>query len=260
MLRTTSSRLVGSRYVSYAPSLAALQQHVRQFSASKKQLSSDPQGGDGDGSNSDAPKCEPELQSTTEKVGSEHIAAASKVPLPSTNNSKNVVWPSRVLGPLTKLDRRFLLPGTVGLADEYLTSLAKSTNAPSRPPAAEVSKQFGSTVEYRTYRDINEELVSLSDEDRRARAIEEANEALGADGEAAPRSRLLECVAHDCPRLLRHDFQPLFTNRNLLIEQNVTLVTLTQRTETDMTTWSRIVAQERELLLDTVSFASTGTC
>lgn len=59
---------------------------------------------------------------------------------------------------------------------------------------------------------------------------------------------LLECVAQDCPSIMRKDFQDLFPDRDLS-KDNFTIITLSQKTENDMTAWNETVEEERELLL-----------
>ncbi|KFM80771.1 Methylmalonic aciduria and homocystinuria type D protein, mitochondrial, partial [Stegodyphus mimosarum] len=57
----------------------------------------------------------------------------------------------------------------------------------------------------------------------------------------------IDCVAHDCPVLLRKDFADLFPNRNLN-NDNLTVLTLCQKTENDMSSWSEDAEVERETL------------
>ena len=48
------------------------------------------------------------------------------------------------------------------------------------------------------------------------------------------------------------DFQDLFPDRDLS-KDNFTIITLSQKTENDMTAWNETVEEERELLLKNVS-------
>ncbi|XP_035211774.1 cobalamin trafficking protein CblD-like [Stegodyphus dumicola] len=57
----------------------------------------------------------------------------------------------------------------------------------------------------------------------------------------------IDCAAHDCPVLLKKDFADLFPNRNLS-NDNLTVLTLCQKTENDMSSWSEDAEVEREEL------------
>ncbi|KAL5007238.1 hypothetical protein ScPMuIL_016044 [Solemya velum] len=59
---------------------------------------------------------------------------------------------------------------------------------------------------------------------------------------------LLECVAQECPQILRKDFADLFPNTNIM-DGSFTVITISQKTESDMTSWSPDVDAEREELL-----------
>lgn len=59
---------------------------------------------------------------------------------------------------------------------------------------------------------------------------------------------LLECVAQDCSKSFCKDFQGLFPDRDLSAD-DLTVITLSQKTENDMTSWSDAVEEERESLL-----------
>lgn len=59
---------------------------------------------------------------------------------------------------------------------------------------------------------------------------------------------ILECKAQDCPDLLKKDFQDLFPARNIQ-DDSLTVITLTHKTEHDMTYWSEEMDIEREEII-----------
>lgn len=74
-------------------------------------------------------------------------------------------------------------------------------------------------------------------------------------------SHSLECVAHNCPQLMIKDFCQLFpvtsyTRPDLL--NNLTVVTLCQKTENDMSEWNQLVDSEREQMIR--AFISIAKC
>jgi len=69
----------------------------------------------------------------------------------------------------------------------------------------------------------------------------------------------LECVAQELPIVLRKDFQDLFPDRQL-DSDNLTVITLSQRTQNDMTSWSDEVANEREVLLESFISGASDIC
>lgn len=59
---------------------------------------------------------------------------------------------------------------------------------------------------------------------------------------------MLECVAQQCPELMRKDFKALFPERDMQ-EGALTVITLSQKTQHDMSGWSPDVEEERTELL-----------
>lgn len=59
----------------------------------------------------------------------------------------------------------------------------------------------------------------------------------------------LYCEAHECPLLLVKDFQELFPHTSVNLSDGLTVLTIVQKTENDMSNWSREIEKEREKLL-----------
>lgn len=160
-----------------------------------------------------------------------------------------VVWPDPAWGPLCPVNGRFPLPGRVGLA-----SNAQSHQQP--PPEIPLD-------------DYDDALITLpSQPAERHFAVlvhylkKEAqfNMKEFMPEEETPRPKdLLECAAFDCPQILRKDFADLFPDRNTM-EGPFTVLTLSQHTQNDMSTWSMDVETEREELLETFMHGAMEIC
>jgi hypothetical protein len=70
---------------------------------------------------------------------------------------------------------------------------------------------------------------------------------------------LLECIAQEIPNAVQKDFSDLFPDRDLGAG-DLTVITLSQRTEHDMTSWSTEVETEREELLGNFIAGATDIC
>lgn len=127
-------------------------------------------------------------------------------------------------------DLRVPLPGNVGVVP---IDFGVTPVAPERPKACDVlSRETNSD----RYHNILAQFLSPPEE--------LLNEAFG--GVPGPPT-ILECIAQDCPDLMKKDFQDLFPARNIFGDP-LTVITLTQKTDNDMTYWSEDVDIEREEL------------
>ena len=63
----------------------------------------------------------------------------------------------------------------------------------------------------------------------------------------------VECSIQECPKFIKKSFNDLFPNRVFQNEDNLTVITVSQRTQNDMTVWSEEVENERETLFEVVS-------
>ena len=76
---------------------------------------------------------------------------------------------------------------------------------------------------------------------------EEEREVIQGDNSA------VECVVQDCPSFLCAGLMQLFPDVSLSPE-NLRVITISERTNNDMTSWSQDVEQEREELMEHVSW------
>lgn len=155
-------------------------------------------------------------------------------------------WPNSQLGPLNPRDRHFPLPGLVGTATPQQHQLAA-------PPVQ--------------HRDVDLLTAELPEERRISilhqylhTAEELEQKELGEDllGEPSPFD-VLECVAQQCPALLKKDFQELFPDRDFN-QDEVSVITISQKTNSDMIAWSIDMEDEREELMEHFVNASQEIC
>uniref|UniRef100_A0A3P9ITX0 NID domain-containing protein n=1 Tax=Oryzias latipes TaxID=8090 RepID=A0A3P9ITX0_ORYLA len=100
------------------------------------------------------------------------------------------------------------------------------------------------------------------------RSSDEDHRGLCDGGHAAPPHRVpsadcflgglgVECAVQSCPSALKKDFRSMFPEERL---SDLTVVTVTQRTRNDMTSWSAQVEQERLEKLDQFVLGATEIC
>jgi len=163
-----------------------------------------------------------------------------------------VVWPDPALGPFSSVDRRFPMPGNVGVVDRGESHQQALAIDPHLDPLITLPSQpeerhFAVLAHYFT-KDM-----------QRASAEQDAQQGFVPEEEVPRASDLLECAAHDCPKILRKDFADLFPDRNTM-EGPFTVITLSQRTTNDMSMWSMEVEEERQSLLDTFMIGASEIC
>ncbi|XP_024143029.1 cobalamin trafficking protein CblD [Oryzias melastigma] len=72
-----------------------------------------------------------------------------------------------------------------------------------------------------------------------------------------PGGQGVECAVQSCPSLLKKDFRSMFPEERL---SELTVVSVTQRTQNDMTAWSAQVEQERLEMLDKFILGASEIC
>ncbi|KAI5628567.1 methylmalonic aciduria and homocystinuria type D protein, mitochondrial [Silurus asotus] len=148
------------------------------------------------------------------------------------------VWPDETMGPFGPQDKRFQLPGNVGFARQLeestpdhksgpvLTALSDLLTAPSNTERHEfILAQFITELQENT-------------EGSTAHRVDSTEHYFD-------QSRV-ECAIQSCPELLKKDFASMFPEAP---SSSMMVLTVTQRTDNDMTAWSEEVDQEREQLL-----------
>lgn len=148
------------------------------------------------------------------------------------------VWPDESMGPFGPQDQRFQLPGNVGFDChlEGLTGKKKSLGHKIVPdvlssPSSSDRHEFILTQFIGEFLDKDEAALSQN--------IDGAEQYFD--------NSSVECAIQSCPELLRKDFQSMFPEAP---SSGMMVVTVTQKTQNDMTAWCADVEQEREEMLD----------
>lgn len=158
------------------------------------------------------------------------------------------LWLDTKLGPLAAQDPRFPLPGNVGLGAQLKP---QQPEIPSPSAGPDVLTQPLPSDRHAIVWAYYVQAVSEAQSDSE---IKEAYHALRNHPTA------LECIAQECPDTLRKGFNELFPNNNVNSEGKLTVVTLCQRTQHDMSTWSSEVEEEREELLEHFMISAKEIC
>lgn len=148
------------------------------------------------------------------------------------------IWPDEAMGPFGPQDQRFQLPGNVGF-DDHVNGVGPQRRIPA-------------------HRNLPDLLSEPASSERHEFVMAQfVNEFQG--NEASPREQhingmetyfehaVVECAVQSCPELLKKDFGSMFPE---IPSNNLMVMTVTQKTANDMTTWSEEVESERELLLE----------
>ncbi|XP_040912278.1 metabolism of cobalamin associated Db [Toxotes jaculatrix] len=150
---------------------------------------------------------------------------------------QRTVWPDESMGPFGPQDQRFQLPGNVGF-DCHLEGLA------------EQKKNL-------TYKMIPDVLSTPSSSERHEFVLAQfigdffekkdpaSSQSVG-QAEHYFDNSSVECAIQSCPELLQKDFQSMFPEAP---SSGMMVVTVTQKTRNDMTSWCAEVEQEREQML-----------
>ncbi|XP_059145600.1 cobalamin trafficking protein CblD-like [Physella acuta] len=157
-----------------------------------------------------------------------------------TEDTAKTVWPDKKLGLLGPQDKRFLLPGQVGpcvnpkkVTDQFKVKAVES-------PVLDLDTALPETL-FLHHSDIAEQFLTSIDEIDVDFIDREMSGPTCTDK--------LEYRAHNCPTLLRKEFKELFPQRNIM-DGTLVIITISLKTENDMTIWSSEVEQEREKLLE----------
>ncbi|XP_015282135.1 PREDICTED: methylmalonic aciduria and homocystinuria type D homolog, mitochondrial-like isoform X2 [Gekko japonicus] len=174
----------------------------------------------------------PKAFSTAGSSGSDEPSVAAAPP----DICPRTVWPDEVMGPFGLQDQRFQLPGNIGF-DSHLSGTAcqRTTPVPKRLPDI--------LVEPLAY-ERRERLMAQYFPECQCTDIPHKLEVNNAKAyfEAAK----VECAIQRCPELLRKDFASMFPR---VTPSRLTILTVTQKTTNDMTSWSEEAESERQTLI-----------
>ncbi|CAL8342397.1 unnamed protein product [Boreogadus saida] len=148
------------------------------------------------------------------------------------------VWPDESMGPFAPQDQRFQLPGNAGF-DCHMEGTAVQKKTPVHSTVPDV-------------------LSAPSNSERHEFILAQfVGEFCGSDSPVSPQlvnraeqyfaTSNVECAIQSCPDLLKKDFRSMFPDAPTV---GMMVVTVTQKTKNDMTSWSEKVDEEREQMLE----------
>ncbi|KAM8748715.1 metabolism of cobalamin associated Db isoform 1-T1 [Acanthopagrus schlegelii] len=159
------------------------------------------------------------------------------VAITTSDMGLHTVWSDKGIGPFGPQDQRFQPPGNVGF-DCHLEGVAEQKKNSA-------------------YAGVPEVLCPLSSSERREFiATQFTGDFFEKDDPASSLNvsraeeyfkSSVECAIQSCPELLKKDIQSMFPEAP---SSEMTVVTVTQKTQNDMTSWCSEVEQEREQMLD----------
>ncbi|CAH1790379.1 unnamed protein product [Owenia fusiformis] len=154
---------------------------------------------------------------------------------------EGTIWPDKHLGPFGPSDKRFPMPGLVGTTVTEKTESSIKAKDPDTVHTILPDNHKNQTVQ--DFLDMAEEVAEE-----------------GFISEPQPSALdTLECVAQDCPDLIKKDFMDLFPGQDVC-SGPFTVITISQKTKNDMTSWSEDVEEERESLLENFIIGAKEIC
>lgn len=159
--------------------------------------------------------------------------------------------PGREISLMGPIDFRAPLPGNVGIAPQNFYSRVNEIEATTKTEPFKIDVLTRELPEDRN-RNVLLQFFNLQT------AQQESLGSSKPENSPAP-GEVLEFIAQDCPTLMKKDFQDLFPGRDLQ-NDNLTVLTICQRTKNDMSIWNEDVESEREELTEHFVSAAQDIC
>jgi len=159
------------------------------------------------------------------------------------------VWPDEMMGPFGPQDQRFQLPGNTGFDSHLEGTLEQRLRAPVHRMVPDVLSAPSSSERHEF---ILAQFVGEFHEKDSPPSPLKINKA-----EQYFDNANVECAIQSCPQLLKKDFESMFPEAP---SNGMVVVTVTQKTENDMTSWSEEVDKEREAMLDSFVTGAQEIC
>ncbi|KAL1267933.1 hypothetical protein QQF64_033296 [Cirrhinus molitorella] len=175
-------------------------------------------------------------------VGARTFSGVSGSDEPHLNSTtpeaaQRTVWPDETMGPFGPQDKRFQLPGNVGFDCQLEGSAEqKTTQIHSVMPDVFTALSSSERHNFILAQFINE--LHESDKTSTEQSVDKAENFFDHSS--------VECAIQSCPELLKKDFESMFPEAP---STGMMVVTVTQKTQNDMTAWTEQVDLEREEML-----------
>ncbi|KAL0963913.1 hypothetical protein UPYG_G00315280 [Umbra pygmaea] len=163
----------------------------------------------------------------------------SRVPITPLDLGPRTVWPDESMGPFGPQDQRFQLPGNSGFDCHLEGTAEQKIKVPVHQTVPDLLSTPSSSERHEF---ILAQFVGEFQGNEASTPEQNVNRA-----EQYFDNSSVECAIQSCPELLKKDFESMFPEAP---NNSMTVVTVTQKTQNDMTAWSEEVDKERELMLD----------
>ncbi|KAM8857811.1 metabolism of cobalamin associated Db isoform 1-T1 [Synchiropus picturatus] len=163
-------------------------------------------------------------------------SSGSNVTVAPADQGSRTVWPDDSMGVFGPQDTRFQLPGNVG----FESHLGGVVEQKQRVAEATIPDLLCSLTSSERHEHILAQFITDCQKD----------EPLNQNAVRAEQyfdSPCVECAIQLCPELLKEDVKSMFPDAP---NSGMVVVTVTQKTQNDMTAWSAEVEQEREQMLE----------
>ncbi|KAL9967087.1 hypothetical protein ACROYT_G025250 [Oculina patagonica] len=157
-------------------------------------------------------------------------------------------WPDARLGPFAPKDPHFPLPGNVGIDLTQLPQPATTESGSHRRTMAEALLDLESD-------DIRKAVVM----DTYMKDVAENYEQTVETEKSPTPAGTVECSVQQCPSFLHQGFMELFPDIGVHVGQ-LTVVSISQHTNNDMSAWSPDVEEERESLMSSFVESAKEIC
>lgn len=159
------------------------------------------------------------------------------------------VWPDETMGPFGPQDQRFQLPGNSGFDTHLEGTVEQRTRGPVPRPVPDLLTDPTSSERHEFI------LAQFVGEFQGKEAPPPPQKVTKAEQYFA--NPTVECAIQSCPELLKKDFELMFPEAPT---NGMMVVTVTQKTANDMTSWCEEVDQEREQMLDNFVAGAREIC
>ncbi|KAG1683565.1 Methylmalonic aciduria and homocystinuria type D, mitochondrial [Nymphon striatum] len=168
------------------------------------------------------------------------------------------VWPDTSLGIFAPGDENFSLPGNVGLASDFQK---KKHTLDFKHFSGKESKNKSDVLTHVLPNERHKLIFfqALDMQEEMALTEELERQLIFKLFPKPKNGETLECIAQECSALMKKDLKDLFPDRNISNE-SLTVITISQKTVNDMSTWSEDVEEEREQLTESFMDAAENVC
>jgi len=169
-------------------------------------------------------------------------------------------WPDELLGPVTPANQKFPLPGNTSVSLPKYSDEVTYTNNQSDflDNLSYIEKHLGALGHFIAESKLfeNEDEIHINME-----IVEDGSDVSDQIIRRYLNDATVEVCAQKCPKILFEDFKQIFLDMPAAsLNEKITVITVTQKSSNDMSTWSHEVSNEREQLMKCFVETATEVC